>query len=226
MDVFLVPVGDTVYEVYYEPNEADEPRVGVTAYLLKRVRERGTAEEEARRHRRAARRAGKRGGAQSWLTRTRAGLIRVLAQWVAQQRMLWHLRHVDTTVLVYPDDLDASEAMLAARGWLQGSVEHHRFWMVVDGLGVAIIGPFFFFVPGPNLIAWDFFAKMAGHWLASSGARCGLSEVTWEEQSCHTLTEVRQALTLPAGARRPRLRALSGELHLGQLAAFIERRAG
>ena len=43
MDVFLVPVGDTVYEVYYEPNGADEPRVGVTAYLLKRVREMVTA---------------------------------------------------------------------------------------------------------------------------------------------------------------------------------------
>ena len=225
MDVFLVPVDDTAYELYYEPNEADEPRVGATAYLLKRVREMVTAEREARRDRRAARRAGERRRTESWLTGVRTVLIRVLAEWVAQQRMLWHLRQVDTTGLVYPDDLDASEAMSTARGWLQGSVEHHRFWMVVDGLGVAIIGPLFFFVPGPNLIAWYLCAKMAGHWLASSGAKRGLSDVEWEERSCQTLTEVRQALTLPPGARRSRLRALSGELHLDQLAAFIERRA-
>ncbi len=40
-----------------------------------------------------------------------------------------------------------------------------------------------------------------------------------------TCAAVRQARAMPPGDRRPRLRALSKELHLEQLATFVERTA-
>lgn len=225
MDVFLIPVGDTRYELYCEPSEADQPSGGVAAQVLRRARDVVRAEQEARRDRRAARRAGTRRGADSWMTRARSGLTRALAEWVAQQRLLWHLRHVDDGVLVHPEDLASEEAMSIARGRLQDQIDHHRFWMVMDGVGVLVFGPLFFFVPGPNLISWYFAAKMAGHWLAFQGARRGVAGVEWSPRVSAVLSAVRQTLALPPGARRPRLRALSRELGLEHLATFLERTA-
>ena len=106
----------------------------------------------------------------------------------------------------------------------QRQSDHHRFWMVIDGLATAVFGPLFFFVPGPNLISWYFAAKMAGHWLAFRGARRGVYGVEWSAEVSPVLDDVREALALPAGERRPRLRALSHALHLEHLATFIERR--
>ena len=112
-----------------------------------------------------------------------------------------------------------------ARGTLQRDIDHHRFWMLIDGLGVLVFGPLLFFVPGPNLISWYFVAKMAGHWLACRGARRGVSGVEWSTRASEALAAVRGARAMPPGDRRPRLRALSKELHLERLATFVERTA-
>ncbi len=49
----------------------------------------------------------------------------------------------------------------------------HRRWMIIDGLLVAITGPLFFFVPGPNVISWFFTFRAVGHFLSWRGARKG-----------------------------------------------------
>ena len=224
MEVFLVPTGETRYELYCEVIESSQPkRTGVVARMLRRFREVLAADQEERRDRRAARRSGATGRSDGWMARVRSGFVRGMAEWVAEQRLLWRLRHQDAAVLVYPDDLDPARALSIARGTLQRDIDHHRFWMVIDGLGVLVFGPLFFFVPGPNLISWYFVVKTAGHWLAFRGARRGGSRVEWSIRASDALAAVRQALALPRGDRRLRLRALSRELHLDQLATFVER---
>ena len=222
MNIFLVPVDRTRYELYCEPNDADHPPGAVTGKLLRRAREVLAAEQEAHRDRRTAHAADEsRAG---WSARLRAALSRGLAAWISQHRLLWHLRHVREGVLVHAGDLDAARALSIARGRLQRQSDHHRFWMVIDGLATAVFGPLFFFVPGPNLISWYFAAKTAGHWLAFRGARRGVAGVEWSAQVNATLDEVREALALPAERRGSRLRELSCELRLEHLATFVERR--
>ncbi len=220
MEVFLVPVGVTCYKLYCEPSEVDQsPPIGVVGRVLRRFREAGAAEQEAG----CDRRAGVGCTPHGWTARVRAGLVRGMAEWVAEQRLLWHLDHQEAAVLVYPEDLDPDRAMSIARATLHGDIDHHRFWMVIDGLGVLVFGPLFFFVPGPNLISWYFAVKMTGHWLAFRGARRGVSGVEWSTRASAALAAVRLALALPPGGRRTRLRELSRELHLQQLATFVER---
>lgn len=221
MNIFLVPVDPSRYELYCEPDDADHPPGAVTGKLMRRAREVLAAEQEAHRDREAAPSA-----EAGWTARMRASLTRGLADWISQHRLLWHMRHMHKGVLIHSADLDAQQALSIARGRLQRQSDHHRFWMVVDGLATAVFGPLFFFVPGPNLISWYFAAKMAGHWLAFRGARRGVSGVDWSAQVSPELDEVREALTLPDDRRRPRLRALSRALHLDHLATFVERRTG
>ena len=222
MNIFLVPVDRSRYELYCEPNDADQPSGSVSAKVLRHAREVLAAEQEARRDRRTAPPADT--DKIGWTARLRSELTRGLATWIAQHRLLWHMRHVREGVLIHSEDLDAAQALSIARGRLQRQSDHHRFWMVIDGLATAVFGPLFFFVPGPNLISWYFAAKTAGHWLSFRGARLGVSRVEWSARVSPVLDEVRQALDLPADRRRPRLRALSRELHLDHLATFVERR--
>ena len=219
MNVFLVPVDPSRCELYCEPDDADHPPGAVTGKLMRRAREVLAAEQEPRRGRETAPSA--EGG---WTARMRVSLTRGLAAWISRHRLLWHMRHVRRGVLVHSGDLDAEQALSIARGRLQRQSDHHRFWMVVDGLAVAVFGPLFFFVPGPNLISWYFAAKTAGHWLAFRGARRGVSGVAWSARVSPELDEVREALALPDDRRRPRLRALSRALHLDHLATFVESR--
>ena len=222
MNIFLVPVGRARYELYCEPNDADQPAGAVTGRLLRRARAVLADEQEARRDRRTATATDAENA--GWTARLRAALTRGLAAWISQHRLLWHMRHVREGVLVHTGDLDAAQALSIARGRLQRQSDHHRFWMVVDGLATAVFGPLFFFVPGPNLISWYFAAKMAGHWLAFRGARQGVARVDWSARVDPALDEVRDALALPPDRRRPRLRELSRELRLEHLATFVERR--
>ena len=225
MEVFLVPVGETRYELYCELSESDQPqRASFAGRMLRRFREVLAAEQEERRDRRAARRSGASARSNSWMARVRSGFVRGMAEWIAEQRLLWRLRQQDTAVLVYPDDLDPDRAMSVARGTLQRDIDH-RFWMVIDGLAVLVFGPLFFFVPGPNLISWYFAAKMGGHWLAFHGGRRGVAGVEWSTRASEALAAVRQARVMAPDDRRPRLRALSEELHLDRLATFVERTA-
>ena len=226
MEVFLVPAGETRYELYCELSESDQPqRDGAVGRMRRRLREVLAAEQEERRDRRAARRSGASARPDGWMARVRSGFVRGLAEWVAEQRLLWRLRRQDAAVLVYPDDLDSDRAMSIARGTLQRDIDHHRLWMGIDGLAVLVFGPLFFFVPGPNLISWYLATKMGGHWLAFRGARRGVSGVEWSTRASEALAAVRQARVMSPGDRRPRLRALSKELHLERLGTFVERTA-
>ena len=217
MEVFLVPAGETSYELYCEPPDMDY--AGVTGRLFRRVRESLAPDTDASQKRRSELTDAPR--SESWIARLRASVVRGMAEWVAEQRLLWHLRHQDRATLVFPDDIDAGRARSIVHTTLRRDRDHHRFWMVVDGLVTAVFGPLFFFVPGPNLISWYFAAKTTGHWFAFQGARRGVDLVSWSERPSEPLTAVRAALRLPATERHRRLGELAAELQLVHLATLI-----
>ncbi len=223
MEVFLLPVGETRYELYYEPTERKQPpRGGIAGRFFRRMRDVIAVEQAPRRQRRTAPEDAGRGSA-GWTARVRAELARSIAEWLSEQRLLWHLRHQNGVTLVFPDDLDAAHARSIMSTALRRDVDRHRLWMAIDGLAVLVFGPLFFFIPGPNLISWYFAAKTGGHWLAFRGARQGLWRVTWSARASDALTAVREARRLPRVERRRRLRAISQELKLRKLVTFLER---
>ena len=219
MEVFLVPAGETSYELYCEPPDMDH--AGVTGRLFRRVRESLAPDPDAPQRRRSELTDAPR--SEGWVARMRVGVVRGMAEWVAEQRLLWHLRHQETATLVFPDDMDAGRALSIVKTTLRRDRDHHRFWMVVDGLATAVFGPLFFFVPGPNLISWYFAAKTTGHWFAFQGARRGVDLVSWSERPSGPLTAVRVALRLPSTERHRRLGEIAAELQLVHLATFIQR---
>ena len=228
MEVYLVPIGKTRYELYCEvtdqvPSEEEAGSAGIFRRSYRRFRELLAAEQEQRQARRAARSSSlnERGLAR----RLRDRMLRWVAEAISEQRLLWHLRRQHEATLVYPDDLDGARAMVITRGGLQRDFERHRFWLIVDGVAVLILGPLLFFVPGPNLIAWYFLFRMVGHFLSMRGARQGLDGIVWKSSASSALADLRQAISLTPSLRASRVRDIASRLRLEQLAAFFERTA-
>jgi hypothetical protein len=80
-------------------------------------------------------------------------------------------------------------------------------------------------VPGPNLLAYYFLFRLAGHYLSMKGARQGLDLVNWTPRACPELTELRAAAALPAPERAERVRAIAAALGLEHFATFFNRLA-
>jgi len=223
MEVFLVPSRGTSYDLYCEPTEDDSPGSSRVGRVFRRVREMLSTDRGGDDPRRSE--FGAMISASSWTDRVRSGAGHRLSEWLAEQRLLWHLRHPSTVTLVFPNDIDAERALSIARVTLQRDRDHHRVWMVVDGLATAVFGPLFFFVPGPNLVSWYFTAKTAGHWLAYQGAARGVDQVRWAARPSGALAAVRDALARPPAERHHRLGELATELQLDHPAVFVQRTA-
>jgi hypothetical protein len=223
MDVYLVPVGAERYELYCEiPDEpqaegAEAPQ-GYFRRLMHRFREMIADAERERRQ----------GGAgaphRGWLARVRARTLRWVAESIAEQRLLWHLRSQDAASLHYPDDLEEAQAVKVLRQQLGRDFDKHRFWLVIDSLGCAAAWPLTF-VPGPNFILYFFIFRSVGHYLSLRGAKRGLSGVAWRNEPSAPLTELRRVLALDPGARGSRVHAVAASLRLEHLESFFQRSA-
>ena len=148
MDVYLVPVGRDRHELYCEvPDSPDDVRQeqepedespGFFGRLRKRVRFarlRGRfaemlAEAERERHQPHAVKP-----ETGWAGRMKRRTLRLVAETIAEQRLLWLLRKETEARLYYPDDLDGHAAMGIVRSQLGRDFDTHRFWMIVDTLG-------------------------------------------------------------------------------------------
>ncbi len=214
MDVYAVPVGAGRHELYCE---VDEPpgldagggiSPGFAARLVRRFRQ-TLADAERERQRPGREPTG------TWTGRLGRWLMRHMAEAIAEQRLLWHLRGLTAATLVHPADLD--ERVLGR------DRDRHARWLLVDGVLAAITGPLFFFVPGPNLIAYYFVFRAVGHFFAWRGARRGLDQVSWRFEASEPLGELRAALDLPAADRAARLGQVEAALRLRHLAAFVNR---
>jgi hypothetical protein len=239
MDVYLVPVGADRHELYCEvPDEAevDEPQearpakggfaglpvVRTVFAFFRRMRDRFREMlAEAERDRRQPSAAPAEGG---WLVRAKVKTMRWVAESIAEQRLLWHLRSQTSACLIYPDDLTEASATETMRASLRRDFDKHRFWLAIDGV-LFVVSGLLALVPGPNVLAYYFAFRVVGHYLSLRGAKQGLSGFEWQTQKSEALTELRRAIGLAPDARERRVHEVAHQLRLEHLASFFERTA-
>lgn len=221
MKVFIVPVGASRQQLYVEiPRDevvidTDGSSSGWFARKVKQFKQTLAEAEEERLRRERGEPTVARGIGRKIMAR--------IAEAVAEQRLLWSMRHQTSVDLLHPDDLPKPEAEAFVKDEFGRDSAKHRRWMVIDGLIAAITGPLFFFVPGPNIVAWYFTFRAIGHFLSWRGAQRGLTVVAWAPQPSAPLSAIRSALPLPQAERCERLDAISSELGLSHLTGFVER---
>jgi hypothetical protein len=226
MDVFLVPLGAERHELYCEPSDDDDaaadsgaPAPGFFARMRRRFTEMLQAAEAAR----VRRARGEVDPIDTWWERTRARVLAKVADAVAEQRLLWHLRHHSAACLHHPTDMTAERALEIMRASMVRDRDRHLRWLVIDALLMVVLGVGLFFVPGPNVIGYYFAFRVVGHYLSWKGAKQGLDVVTWTTAPCDPLSELREALHLLPPQRDDRIDAIAARLHLPRLALFVNR---
>ncbi len=228
MDVFVIPIDRDRYELYCEPSvDSDAPLESVPATgIVGRLRHRfgimlRAAEDRQHRHRDAHAGEGTEPQA-GFLKSVQDRIFGWLAQRIAEQRLLWHLRRQTSAVAVHPQDMTFDQVLTLIFRTLQRDYERHRVWLVVDTLGLIASGPFMV-VPGPNLLAYYFAFRVVGHWLSMRGAAQGLHRVSWSSRPCPPLTELRDVAMLEPPARDARIHDVAARLRLQHLTTFFER---
>jgi hypothetical protein len=218
MKVFLVPLGPAAHVPYSEPSEqtviaGDAGERGMFATLAQRFREVIAAAERTRHERPPA---------HGWIPRLKRRALGWLADRIAEQRLLWHLRTCERATLVFPSDLDQQHALDLLRQELKRDGDWHLRWLVIDGLLLVASGVLAL-VPGPNVIAYYFAFQTVGHYLSWRGARHGLQRVDWSFEQSPDLHDLRGALHLEPEARHVRLHDIARRLELAHLTNFVER---
>ena len=227
MDVFLIPIGSDRYELYCEVPDED-PTAGADApggffkRLMHRFRE-ALAEAE-RERRRGHLPAASDGASPSLYQRAKRATLRRIAETIAEQRLLWHLRRQQAAIAWYPADLSQDAALRVLRVSLGADYDRHRRWLVVDGILFVLSGALVL-VPGPNVIAYYLAFRLVGHYLSMRGARQGLDGIRWDLRASDALAELRPLITLEPQMREARVVAIAERLRLERLATFFERLA-
>jgi hypothetical protein len=216
MIVYLVPTGGSRYELYCEMATVVQTvgtrRTGLIGRLVDGFT-RALAEGEAERE-------GKAGPDDAHRGRLRRFVTRKLAEAVAEQRLLWHLRTETAVVLRHPDDIEGEKALEVARAEFKSDRDRHRRWVIIDGLLLIASAPFAV-VPGPNLFAYYFIFRLVGHYLSMRGAQQGLDRIIWTTEGSGELTSLRLAFGLGADERDARFEEIAQALGLNRFCAFI-----
>lgn len=227
MDVFLIPLNAQRYELYCEPpDEAEtDSSAGEERGLLKGLwhRFQQMLKQIERTHAHGDDASGQAAASgSSWTSRLRARAMRWLAEKVAEQRLLWNLRTQSSATAFFPSDIAETDAAAVIRQMLQKDAERHRFWLIIDSIGLVLSG-IAVWVPGPNVLAYYFAFRVVGHFLSMRGARQGLDCVTWQYRASDELTELRAAATLTQAARDEHVSAIADRLNLPHLQRFFRR---
>ena len=225
MDVFLIPVAADRYELYCEVPEDEDPdhatdhsaRRPYLRTLIARFREM-LAEAERERHQPES----VQPPPASLYQRVKRRVLCRVAEVIAEQRLLWHLRKQQTVTLHYPDDLDGAGANALVRATLRADYEKHRRWLIIDALLLVLSGALAL-VPGPNLIAYYLAFRVVGHYFSMRGARHGLDAVQWAHRPSTPLAELRQAIGMAPDQRTARVMDVAARLHLERLVRFFQR---
>jgi hypothetical protein len=227
MDVFLIPLGGDRYELYCEA-PVEDPELGAEAPkrgLIGRIRQQFStvlATAEQARNRRASLPPEEHEEPKGMIARIKARALAWLADRIAEQRLLWHLRHQTEVTLHHSTDMEPAESLKIARTILQRDGDRHRNWLAIDSV-LMVLSAALILVPGPNVIGYYFAFRVVGHYLSMRGARQGLDVVTWKMESCEPLAELRQAIDLHPPHRERKLIDVASRLRLDHLAAFVER---
>jgi hypothetical protein len=224
MDVFMVPLPRDRYDLYCEvvgraSTAGTEPMTGWRARAAASFRQVIDYVEQDLERRRAAELA--------QVTRTRWQRLRDrvvgwMAERIAEQRLLWHLRGVDAATLRFPEDLRPADALDRVRALLKHDARRHLRWAVIDALGYLACLPLTI-LPGPNLATYYFVFRAVGHFFSWRGARHGLLRVAWRLEPSGPLAELRQAAPLRGAEAHALVRRVAEALELTHLEAFVER---
>jgi len=227
MEVFLIPVGADRYQPYCEvPDDdavdaAEAPR-GFFKGLMHRFREAlAEAERERRRGHQAS--ADEVQGLTRYQRLKRATLRRI-AESIAEQRLLWHLRRQHTAVAWYPVDMAPDAALEMLRTSLRVDFDRHRRWLAIDGTLLAL-SAILVVLPGPNVVAYYLAFRVVGHYLSMRGARQGLDCVDWDLRPSDPLAELRGLVALEPEVREARVCEIAERLRLERLVTFFDRSA-
>jgi hypothetical protein len=222
MDVYVVPIGHDRYELYCEvtageQESSDEPS---PTGIFGRLRHRFTlmlraAEDRQHRHEPDPHTKG-------FLGRMQDRIMAWVAERIAEQRLLWNLRGKTAVTALHPDDLTFDQVQTLVHRMLQRDYDRHKIWLAVDSI-LFVASGVFFFVPGPNLIAYYFGFRVVGHWLSMRGASQGLHVVAWSGRPCPPLTDLRRVAVMQPGEREPEVHAIAARLRLHRFSTFFER---
>lgn len=222
MDVFVIPAGSDRYELYYEhdgdvEDDQEPPSGGLLARLQRQFAELLRAAEEHPR-----RRAERAGAPTSWMGRMQDWLFSWIAERIAEQRLLWNLRRKTAAVAVHPEGVAFDEVLVHIRRSLQRDYERHRFWLVVDAIGLVLSWPLTV-IPGPNVLLFYFLFRVGGHWMSMRGATQGRHRVVWTGRPRQWLDELAALQQVDPHSRRERVEEIASELHLRNLPVFFDR---
>jgi hypothetical protein len=223
MKVFLVPLGPSDHVLYCEPGERDAVSNtsgtdrGFMARVYARFHQVITAAEQSRLEQSDA-----ASDDRGWTARAKGYMLRWVADRIAEQRLLWQLRHCDCATLVFPSDLSEQDALTTLRAELKEDGDRHRRWLFVDG-ALLVFSAALTLIPGPNVIAYYFAFRAVGHYLSARGARNAREEVVWTTETSPDLLALRSVFHLDPPARHSTVCDVASRLELPHLATFVER---
>ena len=222
MDVCLVPVSANSYECYYEAPEQEVVEVPDAAPgFFGRLRRSFNAQlQDAER----ARHEPPADEPTTFLGRWQKRSMRWIAERIAEQRLLWHLRKADAATLHTASDLPNDKADGIMRGTLKREADHHRNRLMLHSIALIIAIPVAV-LPGPNVLGYLFTFTVVGHFLAWRGAVRGLHVIAWTICPNPALEDLRRAFSLDDTARHRVIHDVAHRLHLPKMARFVEQMA-
>jgi hypothetical protein len=216
MVVFLVPAGRNRFELYSEvgeePGEAPGGGEGRFRRWAHKVNVQWHQLVETARH----------GRARGRFARWRDAVVCRLSETIAEQRTLWALRGETTASLRYPASIPAERARAELDSAVSHARRHHLRWFSIDLL-LFVSSVVFFFIPGPNLVAYYFAFRFIGHLQSWRGARQAMDVVSWSLEPDAGLAELASLVDLPRAERAPRVAAIAARLNLQRLSSFFDR---
>ena len=217
MDVYLVPISHDRWECYYEAVDADEPAVPGGGFFagLKYKFSQQLKEAENARHQAAI------DEPKTFLGRMHKRSLAWIAERIAEQRLLWHLRRATAATLHVPADLQPDEGERIMRDIMKRDADRHRNRLIPHTL-LLILSGLVALVPGPNVLAYLLTFTVVGHFLAWRGAVNALHGVAWTVRPDPALSELRRALSLAAAERHRVIKEVAQRLHMPKMARFVE----
>jgi hypothetical protein len=218
--VFLVPLGGQRYELYCEGQHTQGEEAPAGSGWVASLRQKFSAMLKQ-----AEEQEGDAPEAEGVVARLKARMMAWVAERVAEQRLLWNLRGCESALVTHPDDVPSEQVMAIVQQSLRADHGRHLRWLIVDTL-LFIGSGIFFFIPGPNLIAYFFAFRLVGHWLSMRGAAQGRDRTAWRGQPSADMTALRAAVALPSHERTRAIEPIAHALGLQRLSVFVDRMCG
>ena len=220
MNVYLVPIGPDRWECYYEAAEQDEEVDRGKGFFagLRHTFHQQLKEAENARHQAAIEEP------KTFLGRMHKRSLAWIAERIAEQRLLWHLRRATAATLHIPADLLPEAGDRVMRYIMKRDADRHRNRLIPHSL-LLILSGLVAVIPGPNVLAYLLTFTVVGHFLSWRGANNALHGVAWTVQQDPVLSELRGAFSLADADRHRVIKDIAHRLHMPKLARFVEQMA-